>query len=99
MGLFNIMRRLRKIYSPSYLYTLDRSVIRTADGYWLFKEFGTHTFVKKLGQLIEGDFLRHVNPKDIAFIAETESKIKIASAKLSIHEEKKKLYVDVEKRR
>lgn len=49
MGLFNIMRRLRKIYSPSYLYTLDRSVIRTADGYWLFKEFGTHTFVKKTG--------------------------------------------------
>ena len=55
-------------------------------------------FREKLGQLIEGDFLRHVNPKDIAFIAETESKIKIASAKLSIHEEKK-LYVDVEKRR
>ena len=49
MGLFNIMRRLRKIYSPSYLYTLDRSVIRTADGYWLFKEFGTHTFVKNWG--------------------------------------------------
>ncbi|HGM6822088.1 TPA: hypothetical protein ACKP65_000584 [Serratia marcescens] len=90
MDLFNIMRRLRKIYSPSYLYTLDRSVIRTADGYWIFKEFGTHTFVKKnWGQLIEGDFLRHVNPKDIAFIAETESKIKIASAKLSIHEEKR----------
>jgi len=90
MDLFNIMRRLRKIYSPSYLYTLDRSVIRTADGYWLFKEFGTHTFVKKnWGQLIEGDFLRHVNPKDIALIAETETKIKIASAKLSIHEEKR----------
>lgn len=44
---------------------------------------------KNWGQLIEGDFLRHVNPKDIAFIAETESKIKIASAKLSIHEEKR----------
>lgn len=90
MDLFKIMRKLRKIYSPSYLYTLDRSVIRTADGYWLFKEFGTHTFVKKnWGQLIEGDFLRHVNPKDIAFIAETESKIKVASAKLSIYEEKR----------
>lgn len=90
MDLFKIMRKLRKIYSPSYLYTLDRSVIRTADGYWLFKEFGTHTFVKKSwGQLIEGDFLRHVNPKDIAFITETESKIKVASAKLSIHEEKR----------
>ena len=98
MGLFNIMRRLRKIYSPSYLYTLDRSVIRTADGYWLFKEFGTHTFVKKLGQLIEGDFLRHVNPKDIAFIAETESKIKSPRPNCRFMK-KKKLYVDVEKRR
>lgn len=56
MDLFNIMRRLRKIYSPSYLYTLDRSVIRTADGYWLFKEFGTHTFVKKLGATHRGRF-------------------------------------------
>ncbi|BEM88236.1 hypothetical protein SME46J_27060 [Serratia marcescens] len=90
MDLFKIVRKLRRIYSPSYLYTLDRSVTRTAEGYWLFKEFGTHTFVKKnWGQLVEGDFLRHVNPKDIAFIAETESKIKIASAKLSIHEEKR----------
>ncbi|MTD06315.1 hypothetical protein GKN89_06140 [Serratia sp. YC16] len=90
MDLFKIVRKLRRIYSPSYLYTLDRSVTRTVEGDWLFKEFGTHTFVKKnWGQLVEGDFLRHVNPKDIAFIAETESKIKIASAKLSIHEEKR----------
>lgn len=90
MDLFKIVRKLINIYSPSYLYTLDRSVTRTADGYWLFKEFGTHTFVKKnWGQLVEGDFLRHVNPKDIAFIAETESKIKIASAKLAIYEERR----------
>lgn len=49
MDLFKIVRKLRRIYSPSYLYTLDRSVTRTAEGYWLFKEFGTHTFVKKTG--------------------------------------------------
>lgn len=90
MGLINIFMIFKKIYSPCHLYTLDRSVNRTSDGYWLFKEFGTHTFVKKnWGQLVEGDFLRHVNPKDISFIAEVESKMKIESAKLSISEERR----------
>ncbi|WP_269936317.1 hypothetical protein [Serratia liquefaciens] len=90
MELFKIISFLKKIYSPCYLYTLDRSVNRISDGNWLFKEFGTHTFVKKSWeQLVEGDFLRHVNPKDIAYIAETESKIKTKSTKLSITEEKR----------
>lgn len=52
-------------------------------------------FREKLGQLIEGDFLRHVNPKDIAFIAETESKIKSPRPNCRFMK-KKKLYVDVE---
>ncbi|WP_206747207.1 hypothetical protein, partial [Serratia sp. OLIL2] len=82
MELYKITMFIKKIFTPCYIYTLDHSVERTSDGYWLFKEFGTHTFVKKSwNQLVEGDFLRHVNPKDIAHIAETESKIKMESSK------------------
>lgn len=90
MELYKITIFIKKIFTPCYLFTLDRSIERTSDGYWLFKEFGTHTFVKKRwNQLVEGDFLRHVNPKDIAHIAETESKLKIESSKYTILEEKR----------
>lgn len=88
MGFIKIIKYIKQLYSPCYMYTLDRSVHRTVDGLWLFKEFGTHTYVKKSWkQLIDGNFLRDVNPKDIAFIAETESKIKLTLCKLSIKEE------------
>lgn len=90
MIFIKIINSLKKIYSPCYLYTLDHSVKRSHEGLWLFKEFGTHTFVKKSwGQLVQGDFLKHVNPKDIAFIAEKESELKKTSCKLSIKEEKR----------
>lgn len=90
MNFSRIIKFIKKIFTPCHLYTLDYSVDRTRDGHWIFKEFGTHTYVKKnWEQLVEGDFLGHVNPKDIAYIAEIEAKIKFSSLKLSIHEEKR----------
>ncbi|SMG55553.1 hypothetical protein [Cedecea sp. NFIX57] len=90
MGILKILRNIKKLYTPFYFYTLDHSVGRTSEGLWLFKEFGTHTFVKKSwNQLVDGDFLRQVNPKDIALIAETECKLKLDSSKLVISEEKR----------
>ena len=83
-----ITNKIKRIFSPAFIYTLDRTVDYTNEINWVFKEYGTHTFVKKSwAQLKGGDFLRQVNPKDIALIAEVEAMRKINSDKFYISKE------------
>lgn len=80
--------KIIKIFNPIYIYTIDRSHHRSDEGYWLFKEYGTHTFVKKkLSQILDGDFIYCVNPKDIAYIVSFEEKIKMEKDSLRVKEE------------
>ncbi|WP_387466829.1 hypothetical protein [Photorhabdus sp. RM323S] len=84
----SIFKAIQRIFSPDYIYTIDKSINYKTENYWFFKEFGTQTYVKKTyEQLINSDFFREVNPKDIAFIAETEARKKLIDTKLSISEE------------
>lgn len=87
--LTTLIKKIKKCFSPEYIYTLDYTFDRKADnGNWLFKEYGSHTYVKKnWEQILIGNFLNCVNPKDIAFIAETEAKEKLESLKINILEE------------
>jgi hypothetical protein len=85
---FFIFKAIKKVFSPSYTYTLDMKISNSGETGWIFKEFGTHTYVKKTWiQLLEGDFLREVNPKDIATIAEAEARKKVTGNRFSIIEE------------
>jgi hypothetical protein len=81
-------KAIKKVFSPTYTYTLDMKIGNSGEAGWVFKEFGTHTYVKKTWvQLLDGDFLREVNPKDIAIIAEAEARKKVTGNRLSIIEE------------
>ncbi|QZN95964.1 hypothetical protein [Symbiopectobacterium purcellii] len=83
-----IIKKIKHVFSPAFIYTLDRTVDYTTEINWVFKEYGTHTFVKKSwAQLKDGDFLRQVNPRDIALIAEIEAIRKINSDKFYISKE------------
>lgn len=84
----SIFHQLKKIYSPSYSYTLDLSFENTKEKIWTFKEFGTHTYVRKTwDQLKDSDFLKEVNPKDICYIIENEIKRKEVEKTYHISEE------------
>lgn len=77
------------IFSPPYLYTLDRNHINKHGG-WLFKEFGTHTYIVKTWKQMQfGDFIKEVNPKDLYYIAEMEAMEIIKKKNLRIIEEKR----------
>lgn len=79
-----------KMFSPSYIYTLDKSFLCENKRNWLFKEFGTHTYiVKTWSQLQEGNFIRGLNPKDIAYIAQEEVRKVMENNYLRISEEKR----------
>lgn len=77
-------------FSPSYIYTLDKSFVCENEGAWLFKEFGTHTYIiKTWKQLQEGDFIRELNPKDILYITQAEVRRVMEYSRLRISEEKR----------
>jgi len=84
----HIMKSLGIVFSPSYLYTLDKSLLHETTNFWIFKEFGTHTYiVKTWQQLQDGNLLRDINPKDISYIAQVEARKEIEHAYLRISEE------------
>lgn len=79
-----------KIFSPSYIYTLDKSFIGESENTWIFKEFGTHTYIMKTWeQLQEGNFIRELNPRDILYITQVEIKRQMENKYLRICEEKR----------
>lgn len=83
-----IIRSLHIAFSPSYLYTLDKSLIHETTNFWIFKEFGTHTYiVKTWKQLQDGNLLCVINPKDISYIAQIEARKEIEHTYLRISEE------------
>lgn len=86
----NLWLFCKKCFTPTYSYTLDNTIDYTNVDYWLFKEYGTHTFVKKYWRdLVNSDFLQQVNPRDIAFIAEAEAIKKHKYHRFTIIEEKR----------
>jgi len=81
---------LLKIYSPPYIYTLDKSFLCENQNSWIFKEFGTHTYIiKTWKQLQEGHFIRELNPRDILYITEVETRRQMENKNLRICEEKR----------
>jgi len=81
---------ISKSFSPSFIYTLDKSFLCENENFWLFKEFGTHTYIiKTWKQLQEGNFIRYLNPKDMAYIASVEVRKVMEGARLRISEEKR----------
>jgi len=78
------------VFSPSYIYTLDKSCLHEDKDEWVFKEFGTHTYIiKTWEQLQEGNFFREINPRDLSYIAKVEARKSIGYCSLRICEEKK----------
>lgn len=91
MKIFSTLKLLIiELYTPAYSYTLEKNHQDAEKDVWIFKEYGTHSFVKKSWkQLQESNFLQQVNPKDIAYIAETEAAKKLEESKMYITEEKR----------
>lgn len=80
---------LSRIFSPSYIYTLDKSFLGENKNSWVFKEFGTHTYIMKTWQqLQDGHFIRELNPKDILYITQVETRRQMENKYLRICEEK-----------
>lgn len=83
-------QNILKIFSPSYAYTLDKSFIEENNDAWLFKEFGTHSYIMKTWkQLQSGELIRELNPKDILYIAHVEIRRQIENKHFHICEEKR----------
>lgn len=81
---------LSRIFSPSYIYTLDKSFLGENQNSWVFKEFGTHTYIMKTWQqLQDGHFIRELNPKDILYITQIETRRQMENKHLRICEEKR----------
>lgn len=81
---------ISKSFSPSFIYTLDKSFVDENKETYTFKEFGTHTYIMKTwSQLQESDFIRELNPKDIMYIAQVEVRRSIEGSRLRISEEKR----------
>ncbi|MEN3262742.1 MULTISPECIES: hypothetical protein [unclassified Sodalis] len=67
--------KIKHIFNPKYSYTLDYSAINIKTGIYTFKEYGTHSYIKKsYKQIIESNFIYLINPKDIIYISKIEEK-------------------------
>lgn len=71
----NLFDKIKHIFNPQYSYTLDYSAINIDTGIYTFKEYGTHSYIKKsYKQIIESNFIYLINPKDIIYISKIEEK-------------------------
>ncbi|WP_440862646.1 hypothetical protein [Symbiopectobacterium purcellii] len=81
---------VEKVFSPPYIYTLDKDLTKKNSNQWYFKEFGTHTYVKKTWeQMLRSNFLSKVKPDDISYISYIEAHKVMTSSVYHISEEKR----------
>lgn len=84
------LRSVGKVFSPPYIYTLDKELTKKESEQWYFKEFGTHTYVTKTWQqMLCSNFLSKVKPEDVAYISYVESHRMVSSSMYHIEEQRR----------
>ncbi|WP_041867194.1 hypothetical protein [Sodalis glossinidius] len=82
---------VKQIFNPKHIYTLDYNAIDNDTEIYTFKEYGTHSYVKKsYRQILETNFIYLINPKDILYISKLEEKKAMFDDVYFIHEERRK---------
>lgn len=81
---------VKQIFNPKHIYTLDYTSIDNDTKLYTFKEYGTHSYVKKsYHQILETNFIYLINPKDILYISKLEEKKAMFDDVYFIHEERR----------